>query len=333
MASIFLTSALEDVLPPDDWALGPLRLFRWSAEHGASRGHRLAADPRDADLVLFADGGRAPLLEDVRHCALYREFWRKSYVFVPNDRPLPLIPGLYASLEKRHHDPCWNRGGFYVHSDEADRFHALPFDHDTDLLFSFVGSATNAGVRRHLLTLQHPRIRIEDTSGRVLPAFVSGDEEAMARLIANYVEVTRRSRFVLCPRGVGVSSMRLFETMRMARCPVILADDWVPPDGPDWAACTIRIPESEWVTLPSRLEAMEDEARTRGQLARQEWEQWFSNERLFQTVAGVCAELHQSGAGRRLLPRLRFHAQRLQPEFLKAQLRHVLQNRRARPAP
>lgn len=323
MASIFLTSALEGVVPPGDWALGPLRLFRWSAEHGSPGEHRLAANPRDADVVLFAGGGRAPVLAHVRGCALYREFWKKSYVFVPNDRPLPLIPGLYASLEKGYHDPEWSRGGFYVHMDEHDRFHAQPFDADTDLLFSFVGSATNAEVRRHILTLQHPRIRLEDTSGRVLPAFVNNDREAIARLHENYVETTRRSRFVLCPRGEGVSSMRLFETMRMARCPVILGDDWVPPDGPDWDACAIQVPESDWASLPMRLEAIEHEARSRGELARREWERWFSSEQLFQTVAGVCLDLHRLGAAADRTKRLRFHAQRLRPHYLKAQLRHA----------
>ena len=38
-----------------------------------------------------------------------------------------------------------------------------------------------------------------------------------------YAETTKASKFVLCPRGLSVSSISLFETMRMGRVPVILA--------------------------------------------------------------------------------------------------------------
>ena len=39
----------------------------------------------------------------------------------------------------------------------------------------------------------------------------------------------RRTRFVLCPRGQGVSSIRLFEVMKSGRVPVIISDAFVPP--------------------------------------------------------------------------------------------------------
>src|SRR2546423_4170060 len=40
-------------------------------------------------------------------------------------------------------------------------------------------------------------------------------------------EICKASKFILCSRGVGTSSVRLFDTMRMGRVPVILSDQWL----------------------------------------------------------------------------------------------------------
>ena len=44
--------------------------------------------------------------------------------------------------------------------------------------------------------------------------------------------VMGRSRFVLCPRGKGTSSIRLYEALAYGCVPVIISDDWVAPAGP-----------------------------------------------------------------------------------------------------
>ena len=56
------------------------------------------------------------------------------------------------------------------------------------------------------------------------------------------------------PRGLGVSSVRLFDTMRMARVPVILSDEWVEPIGPAWREFSLRIPERDFHCIPDLLE-------------------------------------------------------------------------------
>ena len=66
-----------------------------------------------------------------------------------------------------------------------------------------------------------------------------------------YLSTLLDSRFVLCPRGYGTSSYRLFETMRLGRVPVIISDEWVPPLGPSWLNCSIRISEKRVRELPT----------------------------------------------------------------------------------
>jgi len=41
----------------------------------------------------------------------------------------------------------------------------------------------------------------------------------------NYARLIANSKFVLCPQGVGPSSLRLFETLLMGRAPVIISDE------------------------------------------------------------------------------------------------------------
>src|SRR4029077_18783462 len=96
--------------------------------------------------------------------------------------------------------------------------------------------------------------------------------------------------FVLCPRGLSVSSIRLFETMRMGRAPVILSAGWVAPTGPRWASFALRIREREFARIPRLLEEREGEAVQMGERARKEWEEWFSEEVLFHPLVELCLD-------------------------------------------
>lgn len=72
----------------------------------------------------------------------------------------------------------------------------------------------------------------------------------------SYFELLADSRFVLCPRGIGLNSIRFFEALAYGRIPVLLSDeaklplDWVIPY-PDFS---LRVPEAEVERLPGYLE-------------------------------------------------------------------------------
>jgi hypothetical protein len=101
------------------------------------------------------------------------------------------------------------------------------------------------------------------------------------------------SKFVLAPRGLGTSTWRLFEAMRMARCPVIISDAWVPPEGINWDSCSIRLRESDVAELPTILEARESDAAQLGQNALYEWQRCFSMEGAFGWICRQLAECHR----------------------------------------
>ena len=58
--------------------------------------------------------------------------------------------------------------------------------------------------------------------------------------------------------------------------PVIIADQLVLPQGPDWESCCVRIPEKEIASIPMVLGAMEAKFELMSEAARSAWEQHFS---------------------------------------------------------
>ena len=68
----------------------------------------------------------------------------------------------------------------------------------------------------------------------------------------------------------------MFETMELGRAPVVIADEYVEPDGPDWLSFAVFVSEERVPEIPRLLTELEPSATQMGQLARAAWEKWFS---------------------------------------------------------
>jgi hypothetical protein len=163
---------------------------------------------------------------------------------------------------------------------------------DLTYLYSFLGTVDTAPVRLKLATLSHPRSFFQDTSADYRDV-LSGKLDAadMREYWRRYAEICKASKFILCPRGMGASSVRLFDTMRMARVPVILSDQWVEPNGPCWDKFSLRVPEADYAQIPALLERYESKAVEMGRLAHAQWEEWFSEPVCFHRVVEWCLEI------------------------------------------
>jgi hypothetical protein len=106
-----------------------------------------------------------------------------------------------------------------------------------------------------------------------------------------YIEIMRRSSFVLCPRGYGSSSYRLFEALKMGRVPVVLSDAWIAPIGPNWEACSIFVREANAEHIPDLLEGLEKKAAAMGLAARRTWDEWFGPNVAFHRIVEWCLTL------------------------------------------
>jgi len=115
MASVHLLSVAAQSDAPWAYAFDDLNRMRRSATADRFGVHRLTDDPADADVILFVencDPGRHYL--EVRRHPVYRAHHDRCFLFSRHDFPIPFLPGIYASINRRWHDPERTRSGFYL---------------------------------------------------------------------------------------------------------------------------------------------------------------------------------------------------------------------------
>ena len=269
---------------PEKWSVIPL--WRGFAAADRTGTHTLCDDPEEADVVLFTECHQLDWrLRGIRESPIRQRYGSKCFVYDERDRPWCALPGVYMSMPKSRFLAKYQRAwGYWTIS-------TRPLSADPDLLFSFVASRSHPS-RAALFDLSHPRAVVEEApSGFV---FYDKDSQDFALRKARFADVTGRSKFVLCPRGHGTSSIRLYETMAAGRVPVILSDDWMPPAGPDWGRFSIRWPENDVDGLVEHLERSEDQAPMMGSAAAAAFSEWFAEDVGFHNLVERLADLSRS---------------------------------------
>jgi hypothetical protein len=149
-----------------------------------------------------------------------------------------------------------------------------------------------------LLALDHPRGLVADTSGDSA-LFWQNPSDTVERwqALERYAAAIRRSKFVLCPRGHGTSTFRLYETLSAGRVPVVLSDEWLPPPGVAWDTCIVRIDERSASRLVHVLEQAEAAWNEKAHAARRIWRQHFAGDRLWHHYGESLSGLEQERRG------------------------------------
>jgi hypothetical protein len=272
--------------------------------------HHLAYSPKDADLILFTDPSTPDML-DIRRHPIYREHSSRCFVMVTGDRVLPFVPGLFVCPEKTTHPSHRSRTAPYLRvvldatATRAVEAAVLPAD-GRELLFSFVGRSETASVRKSITRLRHPRALIIDASHP--DRGLSG---------ADFIDVLLRSKFVLCPRGYGSSSFRLFETLRAGRVPVIISDEWIPCTGPDWSSFSLIVPEAQVDGLSDMIEEAEQRHTMMRQAVKHAWAEWFAPDITFHRIVEWCLEVAAEQPGYRAIDDHLYQLSRYRPSMLR----------------
>lgn len=253
--------------------------------------------PEKAQIVLFPippwPDPEAPA--SLRH--LRRSLWSKLYVYNTHDEPIPWAPGVFASLPFDRYANGPFRGGAYIvhHAVEGGLLIESSPVESADLLWSFVGSvATRPKLRGPLTSLADERSLVVDTSewnDSIRWAWLSDREDDGRQAFASFAESLRRSRFVVCPRGAGHASMRVYEAMQAGRCPVVVSDKWMPPPLVDWDRCSIRVAEADIGKLPQILRDRDSEAPSLGRAARTVWLERFAPDRHLEFLTEACGDI------------------------------------------
>ena len=273
------------------------RLFEHAATPDAET--RLVERRQDADFIIYLE----PPWPDADAPDKLRGFsfsdLLRTFVYSQSDFPIRWAPGAYASLPRSHGEPVFT-GAFYVshhHRESSSGFWddlEQARELEPDILWSFVGTVENAAVRQDLIDLRDTRGLARDTkrfSDVVRWNWGSTHRDEARRAFSEYATELGRSQFVICPRGRGASSMRLFEALQAGRCPVIVSDDWLSPAGVEWATCSIQVPERLVTQIPTILRERERDAEKLGREARLVWERRFSPERQLETLVAMCTQI------------------------------------------
>ncbi len=257
----------------------------------ANTDHAIVNNPQHADIVLFADCGPLPLGFSLLLNQIWWRFNSKCFVYNEQDYSSAWYRGLITSADKKSFNGILHRGAAYIRVGTAGWAEQLCFPETPRFLFSFCGAFETHAVRKSLIRLSAFGCIVDVPRSITQTAFVRGDSSSIERLRLQFQSICRDSLFVLCPRGVGSSSIRLFEVMSMGRAPVIISDEWVPPYGAHWDSFSVRVPEDQVDQIPFILSKLRPKAEAMGHEARKAWETWYAPDRHFNTSVLACLDI------------------------------------------
>jgi Exostosin family len=283
--------------PQAEWEGEPylnfvLDLFHEQKTPGFKEHFSLAQSESSADLIVILEPATFKTKEyakvlwsmkSVNQCSA------QVYTVNYDDAPLAYLPGIYAAMPRPRFELGFTvAGGYLVNPPNgllSEAFDASPLE--PEFLFTFRGALSSPLRRRMSRDWSAVSGGQSDTRFTVIDAWFNHTDEQKR----DYVQDILDSKFVLCPRGQGTSSHRLFEVMQLGRVPVIIADDWVEPSGPDWPEFSLRVPESAIFSISKLLTDREPEFPQMAKKAREAWEVFFAPEARLSWILGQLEDL------------------------------------------
>ncbi len=248
--------------------------------------------PSDADLVILPSDDPTY----IKNSRLYHENKKKTICITESDIPTFLLPGLYAANQKGLLTAGRTQTINYLISERAKpnpEIKALAGRTiEKRYLYSFMGG-TNSWPRRWLFryTPKRDDTIVEPTDNYNHWKIDETDVEERARLMRQrYAEVMAASKYAICPRGCGLSSYRLFESMSLGVAPVIISDKWRPIAGIDWSFA-IFIREKDIPKLDQIVRSHESEWQHRGKRAKDAYTEFLGGDAIAQTLHAKLSEL------------------------------------------
>lgn len=242
------------------------------------------AEPSVAHFVIFGSDE----IHFIRNSSLYHAYQSKAFCVTETDIPTFRMRGLYAANSRSFLTRSRTRTINYLVS-ERDRgnpdIKALVGQQlEKRYLYSFMGASYSWARKRLFKSISSSAdtlIESTDTYNHWADESDATERKALQR--RRYAQVLASSKFVLCPRGGGLSSYRLFEAMSLGIAPVIIADNWKPVELVDWSfALSIR--ESQIPRIDQIVRSHEQEWQQRGRAARETYVCFFSRDTIAATL-------------------------------------------------
>lgn len=141
-----------------------------------------------------------------------------------------------------------------------------------DIYASFVGSYTHPIRLQMAKYTQHTKF--------VLSINPQWSETVQDNQFKFFEEVSSRSQYILCPRGYGTTSYRMYEAFQYKAVPVYISDKfWLPWENQiDWNKLIIRITPGQIPSIKDILSDYDDRREAMIQYASKVYEDFFSLE-------------------------------------------------------
>lgn len=126
---------------------------------------------------------------------------------------------------------------------------------DCQFWSGFQGSTSTNPCRKDIAELDRSLFYFNERN-----LFWTYSESEQQNLHREYVDLLNDTKFPLCPRGKGLNSIRFFESLRLGRIPVLIADHAKLPLSwkIDYDEFVIRVPEYQVVQVKDYIDAWVD---------------------------------------------------------------------------
>lgn len=288
MKLFFLTNSLSNLCDPDTHILEQTKnrlLDKKPVEEVLS--------PASADAIIFQEKNSFKdfrYIKELKADDIISKYPHKVFTINRDDCATGLLKGLYTSMPASRFDVQDYRAVPYMEYPNEFVFKKDIPEVSKTLLASWRGNLVSNPIRPKLLKCYqgHDQFCLESTESWL-------DHGALEK--KEYVDLIRRSHFSLCPAGWAPNSFRIYESMALGVCPVIIADLFVPPKGPDWNEFALFFPEKDLNNLHSFLEKNTGRAKELGARAKDAWQKYFSKEFIGTYYANSLLEIINSASG------------------------------------
>lgn len=208
----------------------------------------------------------------------------KVYTINSDDCATGLLKGVYTSLPKKRLNTNIHRSIPYAEYPNELIHNQNYINNNPTYLASWRGNIKSNKIRTKLLKefKANPRININTTDSWLNHSLEEKE---------TYINIIINSKFSICPAGWAPVSFRIYESMALGRSPVILADDFTPPEGPIWTDFALFIPEHKIHRIEQILQQKEYLYKQLGDKSRHAWEQYFSPSSVIEYISSSLISL------------------------------------------
>ncbi len=216
----------------------------------------------------------------------------KVYTINNDDAGTGLLRGVYAGLRRSRLNPAIHASVPFLsqHNEFVLQRAGAPRPQPTYLATWRGNPRSNVKLRTRLLEVcsGSKTLRAESSA-----SWLNHDPDEKSL----YVDLLLSGKFALCPGGWTPATYRIYESMALGVMPVIIADEYVPPAGPNWDEISLRIPEAELPNIERELNKHAERYLEFGRLAHEAWQRHFRPELLISCYCDALLSCVRSSAG------------------------------------